>query len=38
MLCGNPEMLRDTTAVLDARDMKRNKKKQPGQITVESYW
>ena len=38
MLCGNPEMLRDTTAVLEARGMKRNKKKQPGQITVESYW
>lgn len=38
MLCGNPDMLRDTTAVLEARGLKRNKKKAPGQITVESYW
>ncbi len=38
LLCGNPDMLRDTTAVLEARGLKRNKKKAPGQITVESYW
>ncbi len=38
MLCGNPDMLRDTTAVLESCGFRRNKKKAPGQITVESYW
>ncbi|MBI3150263.1 MAG: ferredoxin--NADP reductase [Betaproteobacteria bacterium] len=38
MLCGNPEMLRDTTLALEGRGLKRNRKKAPGQITVESYW
>lgn len=38
MLCGNPDMLRDTTAALEARGFKKNKRKDPGQITLESYW
>jgi len=38
MLCGNPDMLRDTTAALEARGFRKNKRKDPGQITVESYW
>jgi ferredoxin--NADP+ reductase len=31
-------MLRDTAAVLEARGLKKNKRKEPGNITVESYW
>ena len=38
MLCGNPDMVRDTTALLEARGMRRNRRKEPGQITTEKYW
>jgi len=38
MLCGNPGMLRDTTEALLARGLKKNRRHDPGHITVESYW
>lgn len=38
MLCGNPDMVRDTQAVLRGRGLHRNRRSQPGQITVENYW
>ncbi len=38
MLCGNPDMLRDTTAVLEARGLTRHRPRKPGQITTEAYW
>jgi len=38
MLCGNPGMLRDTTEALLARGLKKNRRNDPGQITLESYW
>jgi len=38
MLCGNPDMLRDATAALVARGMKKHRRRSPGQITVESFW
>ena len=38
MLCGNPEMLRDMTAVLTARGLMKHRRRSPGQITVESFW
>lgn len=38
MICGNPAMVRDTAAVLEARGMKKNKRRDPGQITTEQYW
>lgn len=38
MLCGNPDMLRDTTEVLLTRGLKKNRRHDPGHITVESYW
>jgi ferredoxin/flavodoxin---NADP+ reductase len=38
MLCGNPEMLRDATAALVGRGMKKHRRRAPGQITVESFW
>lgn len=38
MLCGNPQMVEDTTNLLIERGLKKHKRKDPGQITVENYW
>jgi ferredoxin/flavodoxin---NADP+ reductase len=38
MLCGNPDMLKDTTAVLMQRGMRKHRRRTPGHITVESFW
>lgn len=38
MICGNPEMVRDTTAALEARGLRLNKRREPGEISVENYW
>lgn len=38
MLCGNPDMVRDTTDALVARGLKKHRRRDPGQITVENYW
>ena len=38
MMCGNPQMLDDVEALLDARGMVRHKKSAPGHIVVERYW
>ena len=38
MICGNPAMVRDTQSVLEARGMKKNKRREPGHITTEQYW
>lgn len=38
MLCGNPAMVDDVQAVLAARGMKRHRRREPGQITLETYW
>jgi ferredoxin--NADP+ reductase len=38
MLCGNPDMLKDTTAVLMQRGMRKHRRRAPGHITVESFW
>lgn len=37
MLCGNPGMVRDTAEILFARGLKKNRRRDPGHITVESY-
>ena len=37
MICGNPDMVRDTTEALLARGLTRNRRRSPGQITVEHY-
>jgi len=37
MLCGNPDMVRDTTETLLARGLKKNRRHDPGHITVEIY-
>ena len=38
MLCGNPQMLKDVTAALIERGLKKHRRRSPGQITVESFW
>ena len=38
MLCGNPDMVNDTTAILEARGLRKHKRKEPGHITTEAYW
>jgi ferredoxin/flavodoxin---NADP+ reductase len=38
MLCGNPDMLKDTTAALIERGMRKHRRRSPGHITVESFW
>jgi len=38
LLCGNPEMLKDTTAALIEQGFRKNRRRAPGHITVESFW
>jgi len=38
MICGNPEMVKDTSDALKARGLARNRRRAPGHITVENYW
>jgi ferredoxin--NADP+ reductase len=38
MLCGNPQMLKDTTAALVERGMRKHRRRIPGHITVEAFW
>jgi ferredoxin/flavodoxin---NADP+ reductase len=38
MLCGNPAMVEDTQKVLAARGLRRHRRKEPGHVTVETYW
>jgi len=38
MLCGNPAMVDDTQKALAARGMRRHRRREPGHVTVETYW
>jgi len=38
MLCGNPEMVGDTTEMLRRRGMRKHRRREPGHITLENYW
>ncbi|SHH77109.1 ferredoxin--NADP reductase [Ferrimonas marina] len=38
MICGNPEMIRETLAVLEGMGLRKNLRRTPGQITMEKYW
>lgn len=38
MLCGNPQMVADTVSTLALRGMRKHRRRNPGQITVENYW
>lgn len=38
MLCGNPAMIEEVTALLGARGLRRHRQRSPGHITTEKYW
>ncbi|NRH26218.1 ferredoxin--NADP reductase [Pseudomonas sp. MS19] len=38
MICGNPQMIEDTRALLKQRDMQLSLTRRPGQVAVENYW
>lgn len=38
MLCGNPQMIEDTRAVLKTRGLELALTRRPGQVAVENYW
>jgi ferredoxin--NADP+ reductase len=38
MLCGNPQMVKDTTEALKGFGFERNRRRAPGHITAENYW
>lgn len=37
MLCGNQDMLRDTSALLEARQLHRHRRREPGHYSLEKY-
>lgn len=38
LLCGNPDMIRDTTDALAARGLRKHRTRKPGHISTEKYW
>lgn len=38
MLCGNPDMIKDTRQLLQERDLHLNLRRKPGNVTLEQYW
>lgn len=38
MICGNPNMIKETKQVLADRGLKKNLRRSPGQVTTEHYW
>lgn len=38
MICGNPDMVKDTREVLQERGFSKNLRRKPGNITTENYW
>ena len=38
MLCGNPDMVKDTRKILEKRGLTKNLRKTPGSISTENYW
>jgi len=38
MLCGNPDMIRDSIEALAERGLRKHRRAKPGHITVEKYW
>jgi ferredoxin--NADP+ reductase len=38
MLCGNPDMLRDVTAALAQRGLRKHRRRRPGHIIAEGFW
>ncbi len=37
MLCGNMEMIREVSAALEARGLRKHRRKEPGHYTIEKY-
>ncbi len=38
MICGSPRMVSDTVALLETKGFRKNRSREPGQITTEKYW
>lgn len=38
MLCGNPAMVEDTQKTLETLGMRKHRRREPGHVTVETYW
>ncbi|WP_107853216.1 ferredoxin--NADP reductase [Oceanimonas marisflavi] len=38
MLCGNPQMVRDTITELKTKGLQKHLRRKPGQILMENYW
>jgi ferredoxin--NADP+ reductase len=38
MLCGNPDMVKDATAALAERGLRKHRRRAPGHITTENFW
>lgn len=38
LLCGNPDMVLETTETLLARGLTRHSRREPGHISIEKYW
>jgi ferredoxin--NADP+ reductase len=38
MLCGNPDMIEEMTALLGERGLEKHRRRSRGQISSESYW
>lgn len=39
MICGSPDMVRDTTRILvEKRGLRENRRRAPGQVSTERYW
>lgn len=38
MLCGNPDMVKDVSAALAERGLRKNRRRTPGHITAENFW
>jgi ferredoxin--NADP+ reductase len=36
--CGNPAMVGDVQKMLATRGMRRHRRKEPGHVTLETYW
>ena len=38
MICGNPQMVKETQTLLTGMEFVKNMRRKPGQITTENYW
>lgn len=38
MMCGNPDMIKDTIEILESLDLTKHLRRSPGQISMERYW